>query len=103
ATVLIWIHDSERLWNAVDPRQVMIGDDQVHSGAPRRFGGGESTNTGVNTDDQPYALGSSALDHLVAHPIAFANAVRNMKISRSAAKLDRRLENDDRRRTIDVV
>ena len=103
ATVLIWIHYSQRLRNAVHPRQVMVGDDQVHSGAPRRFGCGKPADASVHTDDQPHAVGSSALDDLVAHPIAFADAVRYVKVSRSAAQLDRRLENDDRRRAIHVV
>src|SRR6266852_8080724 len=91
ATVLIWIHYSQRLRNAVHPRQVMVGDDQVHSGAPRRFGGGKPADASVHADDQPHALGGGALDHLVAHPIAFADAVRHMKVSLSAAKLDGRL------------
>src|SRR4029077_246006 len=103
ATVLIGIHDSQRLRNAVHPGKMMVGDDQVHSGAARSFGGGESADAGVNTDDQPHAVGSSALDHLVAHTIAFAVAWRNMKVSHSAAKLDGRFENDDRCRAVHIV
>src|ERR1700674_4163132 len=81
----------------------MIGDDQVDSGAPRRFGGGEPADAGVNADDQPRALGSSPLDHLVAHAIAFTDAVRKMKAARSAAKLARPLEDADRRRAVPVI
>ncbi len=81
----------------------MVGDDQVDSGAPRGFGGGKGADARVHADDQPHAVGGGALDHLVAHAIAFADAVRNVKISRSPAQLDGRLQNDDCRGAIDVV
>ena len=100
---MIWINHGQRLRNAVQPRQVMVGDDQVHSGAPRGFGGGKGADAGVHADDQPHAVGGGALDHLVAHAIAFADAVRHVKVSRPAAKLDGRLENDDRGGAVHVV
>src|ERR1700693_4614315 len=92
ATVLIWIHNGQRLRNAICPRKVMVGDDQVDSNAPLGFSGGEGANAGVDADDEPHAASSGALDHLVAHAIAFADAVRHVKLSRSAAQLNGRLE-----------
>ena len=103
ASVLIWIHNDQRLRDAVRPRQVVVGDDQVDSNAPRSFGGGEGANAGVDADDEPHAVGGGALDHLVAHAIAFADAVRYVKLSRSPAKLNGRLENDDCRGAVHVV
>src|SRR5216684_7701511 len=103
ATVLVWIHHSQRPRNAAHPWQVMVGDDQVNSGAARSFGRAERADASVHADDQPHAVSRGALDHLVAHAIAFADAMRDMKVSRSAAKLDRRLEDDDRRRAVHVI
>ena len=57
----------------------------------------------IHADDQPHAVGRSALDHFVAHAVAFADAMRHMKVGRSAAKLDGGLQNDDRRGAVDVV
>ena len=103
ASLLIGIDDGERMRNAVHPRQMMIGDDQVHAGAMRSLGGGQGADAGVHADNQPHAVGSRALDHFVAHAVAFADAVRHVKISRPAAKLDGRLENDNRGRPVHVV
>ena len=103
ATVLVWIHHHQRLRHARRPRQVMVGDDQVHSRAPRSFGGGEGADASVHADDQPHAVGRGALDHLVAHAIAFADAMRHVKVSRPTAQLDGRLQNDDRRGAVHVV
>ena len=81
----------------------MVGDDQVHSSAARRFRGRERADARVNADDQPHAIRRCALDHLVAHAIALADAMRHMKIGRPTAEFDGRLQNDDRRRAIHVV
>src|ERR1700722_18124767 len=89
--------------NTVDSGQVMVSNDQIDAGAARSFSGGEGADAGVHADNQPHAVGRSALDHLVAHAIAFADAVWDMEVSRSAAKLDGRLENHDRRGAVDVV
>src|SRR5208282_2717781 len=96
ASVLIWINNYQRLRNTARPRKVMVGDDQVDAGAARGVGGGEGADTGIDADDQSHAVGGGALDHLVAHAITFADAMRHMKVRRSAAQLDRRLEDDDR-------
>src|SRR5208282_2148712 len=95
ASLLIWIDNYQRPRNSVHPRQVMVRNDQIDSATPCGFDGGEGADACVNADDQPHALGSGALNHLVAHAIAFANAMRHMKVSRSAAKFDGRLENHD--------
>jgi hypothetical protein len=86
ASILIWINNDQRLRNAVHPRQMMVGDDQVYSGTPRRFGGRERADAGIHADDQPHAVGGGALDHFVAHAIAFADAMRHMKVSRARRK-----------------
>ena len=103
ATFLIWIHNGQRLRDAVRPGQVVVGDDQVDSNAPHSFRRGEGANAGVDADDEPHAVGGGAFNHFVAHAIAFADAMRHVKLSRSPAKLNGRLENDDCRRAIDVV
>ena len=66
----------------------MVGDDQVHAQPPGGFGRSEGADAHVHTDDEPDAGRGGLLDDVVAHVVAVANAVRNMKIGRAAAELD---------------
>ena len=81
----------------------MVGDDQVHTGAARGFCGSEGADASIDADNQLHAIGGGALDHLVAHAIAFENAVRNMKVGAPPAKLDGGFQDDDGGRAVDVV
>ncbi len=47
--------------------------------------------------------GGRALDHIVAHVVAFANAVRHVEVGRAAAEFNRSLQNDDGHGAVDVV
>ena len=44
-----------------------------------------------------------ALDHIVAHVVAFANAMWHVEVGRAAAELNRSLQNDDRHGAVHVV
>ena len=81
----------------------MVGDDQVHAQPPRGLGRSESADAHVHADDEPDARRGRALDDVVAHVVAFADAVRHVKIGRAAAELNGGLENDDGGGAIDVV
>ena len=72
------IHHGESLGHALRLRQMMIGDDEIDAATRRSFRGGEGANPGVHADDEPDAAIGRLLDHLVAHAVAFANAVRHV-------------------------
>ena len=103
ASRLIGIDDGQRLGHAIGTGQVMVGDDQIDAQALRRFRGREGADAHVDADDQANAGGGGALDHVVAHVVAFANAVRHVEVGRAAAEFDRGLQNDDRHGAVDVV
>ncbi len=100
---MIWINNGQRLRNPIHSRQVMVGNDQIHSGAPRRFRGRECADARVHADNQPYPVRRRPLDYLIPHAVAFADAMRHMKISRPPAKLNRSFQNHDRGRAVHVV
>ena len=81
----------------------MIGDDKVHAEAVRRFRGPERADAHVHADDQTNSRGRGSFDHVIAHVIAFADAVRNVEVGSAATKFDGSLQNDDRHRAVDVV
>ena len=62
----------------------MIGDDEVQPTAlpPRPP---QCANAGIDADDQSHAVSGSTLDHLVAHSVAFADAVRDVEVPPAAA------------------
>ena len=103
ATLLIRIDDGHRVGHAIGTGEVMVGDDQVDAEASRGFSGGEGADAHVNADDQANAGRGGALDHVVPHVIAFANAVRHMEVGRAAAEFDRSLQDDDRHGSVDVI
>ena len=84
-------------------RQVVISNDEIDAAALRGFGGGKSANARVHADDHANPALRGLLDDLVPHAIAFADAVRNVVVNLSAAQLQRRLQNDDRRGAVHVV
>ena len=67
------------------------------------LGGGEGANAGVDADDEADACGGGLLDDLVAHAVAFADAVRHVELDLAAAELERGLEDDDGGGAVDVV
>src|ERR1700681_1289047 len=81
----------------------MIGDNEVNTGSACSLSGGEGADAGIHTNDHPNAIAGSALDYLVAHAVAFADTVRNVKVSRASTKLDRSLENDNGGGAVHVV
>ena len=83
--------------------QVVVGDDEVDAQALRGFSGGKGADAGVHADDEPNATLGGLLDDLVAHAVAFADAVRHVVVDLSAAQLQRRLEDDDGGGAVHVV
>ena len=81
----------------------MVGDDQVHAQPPGGFGRSEGADAHVHADDEPDARGGGPLDDVVAHVVAVADAVRNVKFRGAAAELDGGLEDYDCGGAIDVV
>ena len=103
ATCLIGIDHRQRRRHTLRTGKMMVGDDQVDAQPPGGFGRGEGADAHVHADDELDAGGGGALDDVVAHVVAVADAVRNMKVSRAAAQLNRGFEDDDRGGAVDVV
>ncbi len=103
AALLVGIDDSQRLRHAFRLRQMMIGDDEVDAAACCGFRRGKGANAGIDADDQANAAVGGLLDHLVAHAVAFANAVRHVVVDLAAAQLESGLQDDDRGGAVDVV
>src|ERR1700686_3941262 len=82
---------------------MMVGYDQVDSEALRGFRGREGADAHVDADDEANARRGGALDDIVAHVVAFTNAMRHGEVGRAPAEFDRRLQNDERHGAIDVV
>src|SRR5579884_3878005 len=89
--------------HAVSFRQVMIGDDQIYTGAPGRFRSGKGANAGVDANDQPYAVGGGTLDDLVLHPIAVTKPMGDVEFGGAATQFDCGFEDDDRSGAVHVV
>ncbi len=73
---------------------------------PRRCAvsaGGEGADAHIDADDETDTGGGGALDHIIAHVVAFANAVRNVEIGSASAEFNGRLQDDDGHRSVDVV
>ena len=103
ATVLIRIHNRERFGHAIGTGQVMIGHDQIDAQTLRGFRGREGANAHVDADDQANARRRGTLDHVVAHVVAFTNAMRDVEVGRASAELDRGFQNDDGHGAVHVV
>ncbi len=103
AARLIGVENGERIGHAFALGQVVVGDDQIDTGAPRRISRSESTNPGIDADDQAHALRRSLLDHLVFHAIAVANAMGDVKVGDTTAHRDRGQQNHDGHRAVRVV
>src|ERR1700688_1308568 len=82
---------------------MMVGYDQVDSEALRGFRGSEGADAHVDADDEANARRGAALDDIVAHVVAFTNAMRYVEVGGASAEFDRRLQNDDRHGAVDVV
>src|SRR5580700_3203129 len=81
----------------------MVGDDQVDAETLRSFRGSEGADAHVHADDQANARGGSALDYIVAHIVALANAVRHVKVGGASAEFNRSLQDDDGHGAVHVV
>ncbi len=81
----------------------MVGDDQIHAEAVRGFRGSKGADAHVNADNEANAGGGGALDDIVAHIVAFADAVWDVEVGGSAAEFDCSLKNDDGHGAIDVI
>ena len=92
-----------RLGDAVGSGQVMVGNDEIDAQALRGFGGSEGADAHVDADDEANAGGGGALDHIVAHVVAFANAMRDVEVGGAAAEFDGGFQNDDGHGAVDVV
>ena len=103
ASGLIGIDYRVRFRHAVGSGQVMVGDDEIDAEAMRGFRGSEGADAHVDADDQANASGGGALDDIVAHIVAFANAVWDVEIGCAAAEFDRRFQNDDGHGAVDIV
>src|SRR5208283_2306823 len=103
AALLIRINHRERLRHAFRMWQVVVGDDQVDPSALRGFGSGKGADAGIHADNDPNAALGGLLDDLIAHAIAFADAMRDVVVHRSAAELQGRFENDDGGGAVHVV
>ena len=93
----------ERVRDAIGTGKVVVGDDQVDSETLRSFGGREGADAHVNANDQVNARRSGALDHVIAHVVAFAKAVRHVEVGGAAAEFNCGLQNNDRHGAICVV
>ena len=102
-TLLIRIHNRQSSRYPVRLRQVVIGDDEIDAPAVRCFASRECPNTGVHADDDANAAVGRLLDHLIAHPVAFTDAMRHVVLRLSPAEFDGGLENHDCGSAVHVV
>ena len=103
ASRLVRIQHRQRARQLAGFCQVMVGHDQVHAHAPRRFRRRKRADAGIHADDQPHPAGRRLLDNLVFHAVAIADAMRHMEAGGAAAQLDRGLQDDDGNGSIHVV
>jgi len=76
---------------------------QIDAEPPSRLCRRVRANPHIDADNQANPGSSGGFDHIRPHVVALANAVRHVKVRRPAAQFDRRLQNDDRHRAVDVV
>src|SRR5947209_876692 len=81
----------------------MIGNNEIDAQAARRVRRGKGPNAGVYADDEPNAGCCRALDYIVFHTVAFANAVRHVELGSAAAQFNRGLQNNDGGGPVDVI
>ena len=83
--------------------QVVVGDDEVEAEGFGGFGGGEGADAGVDADDEADTFAGGDFEDLVAHAVAFAQAVRDVEADFAAAAFDGGFEQDDGGGAIYVV
>ena len=88
---------------SINAGEVMIGNNEVDSGTSRALSRGKGTSAGIYADHESNARRRCTLDHVTAKIVAFANAVRDVKIGRAPAQFDRGFQNDDCGGAIHVV
>ena len=103
AAELIGIQHGERGGHAFLPGKMVVGNDEVDAQPFGRLGGGEGADPGIDADDQAHARGGGALDHVVLHAVAFADAVRDVEVGGSTTEVDGRLQDDDCGGAVDIV
>src|SRR5437867_1840084 len=81
----------------------MVGDDEVNSSSPGALCRGKGTSAGIYANHQSNACGCGAFDHVTAQVVAFADAMRDVKIRCAAAKFNRSFENYDGGGAVNVV
>jgi hypothetical protein len=81
----------------------MIGDDEIEAEGFGSFSGGEGADTGVNADDEADALRGCGFENLIAHAVAFAEAVRDVETDRAAEHLNGCFEQNGGGGAIDVI
>jgi len=80
--------------DGVDFRQVVVGDDKVEAERLGGAGGGEGTDAGVDADNEADAFGGGGFEDLVAHAVAFFEAVRDVEADFASQHFNRRFEED---------
>ena len=103
AAVLIRIDYRQGLGNAILARQVMVRHDEIDAETLRGFRRAKGANAHINADDEANACGRGALDDIVTHVIAFADAMWNVEVGGASAEFNRCFEDDYCHRAIDVV
>ena len=63
----------------------------------------EGADAHVDAEDQANARCCGALDHVIAHVVAFANAVRHVEVGGAAAEFNCGLQDNDRHGAVHVV
>ena len=65
--------------DGIDFGKVVVGDDEVEAEGLGGAGGGEGADAGVDADDEADAFGGGGFEDLVAHAVAFFEAVRDVE------------------------
>src|SRR5258708_674197 len=82
---------------------MMVGDNEINTKPRRRLGGSEGAVSHAPADNEANPRRCGAFNHVIPKIVAFANTVRNMEVSRTAAELNCGLQDDDRHRAVHVV
>src|SRR5271170_2562241 len=100
---LIRIQHRECMRSAIGAGQMVVGDDQIHTEASCGVGGSKGSNAGIDADDELNTGSRGPLDDIAPQVIAFLDAMWNVELGSTAAKFDRRFQNDDGGGAVDVI
>ena len=82
---------------------MVIGDDEIEPEGFGGLGGGKGADAGIDADDETHALRGCGFEHLIAHTVAFAETMRDVKTDFAAEHFNGCFEQNGGGGAIDVI